>query len=120
MWVVAILTVVTFGIYGIFWWYFVNREMADLGRSRGTDELGDSPGKSVLAITLGALIVVPAILSLVNGFKRVQATQRLTGQAPILNGWIALILVVVISPAFNAYLQSGLNGAWSSLGNEPT
>ena len=118
VWTVGILTVVTLGIYGVFWWYFVNREMVDLGRARGTSELGDSPGKSVLAITLGALIIVPAILSLVNGFRRVQATQRLTGQAPLLNGWIALILLVVISPAFNAYLQSGLNAAWSSLGNE--
>ena len=41
---VALLSLVTLGIYAIFWYYFVNREMADLGRARGTDELGDSPG----------------------------------------------------------------------------
>jgi Domain of unknown function (DUF4234) len=117
VWVVAILSLVTLGIYVAFWWYFVNREMADFGRARGTNELGDSPGKSVLAITLGALVIVPAILSYINTFKRVQATQRLTGQTPI-SGWIGVLLLVVISPAFYAYVQSGLNSAWQTLGGQ--
>jgi hypothetical protein len=109
--VVAILALITIGIYVWFWWYFINREMRDLGRARGTDELGTSPGRSVLAITLGALVIVPAIWSIVTTFKRVQTTQRLTGSEPI-NGWIGLILLIVISPAFYGYMQSGLNGAW--------
>ena len=44
--------------YTWIWWYRVNRELADYGRARGTDELGTSPGKSLLAFTLGALIIV--------------------------------------------------------------
>jgi hypothetical protein len=32
--VVAILAVVTLGIYQLFWWYFANRELADYGRAR--------------------------------------------------------------------------------------
>lgn len=108
---VAILTVVTLGIYLLFWWYFINREMADYGRAKGTAELGDSPGKSTLALFPGALVIVPAIWTTVTTFQRVQAAQRLSGQQP-LNGWLALVLYVVISPAFYAYLQSGLNGVW--------
>ena len=108
---VAILAFVTLTIYVWFWWYFINREMRDLGRARGTDELGTSPGRSVLALTLGALLIVPAIWTTVTTFKRVQATQRLLGSEPI-NGWIGLILLLVISPAFYGYMQSGLNGAW--------
>ena len=61
---VALLSFFTIFIYFFFWWYFINREMKDLGEAHGTDELGDSPGKSVLAVTLGALIIVPAIVSL--------------------------------------------------------
>ena len=114
---VAILSVVTLGIYLVFWWYFINREMADYGRARATAELGDSPGKSTLALFPGALIVVPAIWTTVTTFQRVQAAQRLTGQAP-LNGWIGLILYVVIAPAFYAYLQSGLNGVWRAQAGE--
>ena len=108
---VAILSIVTIGIYLVFWWYFINREMADLGRARGTDELGESPGLSTLALFPGALIIVPAIWTTVTTFRRVQATQRLTGQTPV-NGWLGLVLYLVISPALYAYMQSGLNGAW--------
>ena len=109
----ALLPFPTLGIYLFFWWYFINRELRDFGRAKGTDELGTSPGKSVLAITLGALIVVPAILSLINTFKRMQRAQRLAG-VEVLNGWIGLVLYVVISPAFFAYMQSGLNNVWKA------
>jgi len=114
---VAILTVVTLGIYLLFWWYYINREMADYGRAKGTAELGDSPGKSTLALFPGALVIVPAIWTTVTTFQRVQAAQRLSGQQP-LNGWLALVLYVVISPAFYAYMQSGLNGVWRAQATE--
>jgi hypothetical protein len=112
---VAVLTVVTLLIYLFFWWYFINREMADYGRRRGTTELGDSPTKSVLAITLGALVIVPAVWTIVTTFKRVQALQRLTGEANPINGWIGLILAVVIEPALFGYMQSGLNSSWRAV-----
>lgn len=110
VWVV-VLEIITLGIYGFFWWYFIHRELRDYGRAKGTTELGTSPGKSLLAITLGLLIIVPALISFFNGFKRVQAAQRLTGVEPI-NGWIGLILFIVLYPAFFGYMQSGLNPVW--------
>jgi len=110
---VALLTLVTLGIYFFVWYYKANREMCDLGRARGTDELGDSPGTSLLAITLGALVIVPAIVSLYNTFQRTQTAARLTGVEP-LNGWIALILYLLLAIGFPAYLQSGLNKVWSA------
>jgi Domain of unknown function (DUF4234) len=114
----ALLPFITLGIYFFYWWYQINREMADYGRAKGTKELGDSPGKSLLAVTLGLLIIVPALVSIWNTTKRVQAAQRLTGIEP-LNGWIALILFVVITPAFDAYLQSGLNSVWRTQSEAP-
>ena len=114
IWAVALLPFITFGIYFFFWWYYIHRELRDLGRAKSTEELGDSPGKSLLAVTLGALIIIPALISIYRGFKRVQAAQRLAGSDPI-NGWIGLILFIVISPAFNAYMQSGLNAVWERL-----
>jgi Domain of unknown function (DUF4234) len=112
---VAVLSVVTLLIYAFFWWYFINREMADYGRVKGTSELGDSPTKSVLAITLGLLVIVPAVWTTVTTFQRIQKLQRLTGQTTPLNGWIGLILAVVISPALYAYMQSGLNSSWRAV-----
>jgi hypothetical protein len=114
--VVAILSFVTLGIYVIFWWYYINREMADYGGARDTKELGDDPGTSTLALFPGGLVVVPAIWTTVTTFQRTQAAQRLTGQTP-LNGWLAFVLVLVFSPAFAGYMQSGLNSAWQSVGS---
>src|SRR3954453_13002778 len=87
----ALLTLLTLGVYFFVWYYKVNREMSELGRARGTDELGDNPVNSVLAVRLGALIIVPAIVSLYNTFLRPQKAARLPGVEP-LNGWIALAL----------------------------
>ncbi len=114
---VPVLAFITIGIYLFFWWYFIHRELRDYGRANGTDELGTSPGKSVLAITLGALVIVPAIISYVRGFQRVQAAQKLAGVDPI-NGWIGLILFFVFSPAFYAYMQSGLNATWKAVASQ--
>jgi Domain of unknown function (DUF4234) len=118
VWVI-VLEVVTLFIYGFFWWYFIHRELRDYGRAKGTTELGTSPGTSLLAITLGALIIVPALVSFFNGFKRVQAAQRLAGIEPI-NGWIGLILFIVFYPAFMGYMQSGLNPVWRAQADQPT
>lgn len=112
---VPVLTFITLGIYGVVWYYKVNREMADYGRANGhADELGDSPVTSVLAITLGALIVVPALVSIFRAFKRVQALQRITGASGPINGWLGLVLFIVFSPALWGYMQSGLNSAWQA------
>jgi hypothetical protein len=110
----ALLPFITLGIYALVWYYKINRELADLGRARGSDELGDSPGKSLLAVTLGALIVVPAVISVVNTARRIQAAQRLSGVDPQLNGWLALVMALLLTPVFYAYEQSELNKAWRS------
>ena len=110
---VVVFSIITLGIYQIFWWYYANRELADYGRARGTKELGDNPTKSTLALFPGALIVVPALWTYVTTFKRIQAAQRLTGQMSI-NGWLGLVIFLVISPVLVGYMQSGLNSAWKA------
>ncbi len=111
--VVAIFGLITLGIYVVFWWYYVNREMADYGRSRGTVSSATAPAKSTLALFPGALIIVPALWTTVTTFQRIQAAQRMTGKTPI-NGWLGLVLYLVIVPAFWGYIQSGLDAAWKA------
>ena len=115
---VAVFALITLGIYVVFWWYYVNRELADYGRARSTPELGDNPTLSTLAVFPGGLIVIPALWTGVTTFQRVQTAQRIQGQSPI-NGWIGLILYLVIFPAFFGYMQSGLNSAWRAAAVRP-
>jgi hypothetical protein len=117
-WGVFGLTIITLGIYLLFWWYFVNKEMVKLGQTRGTTELGESPGTSALALFPGGLLIVPALVSYYRGVQRMQAAARLTGAEPA-NGWIALIIFVLIGIAFAPYLQSCLNKVWDAQAGGP-
>ena len=110
------LAIITLGIYSLFWHYKVNKELAEIGKSRGTEELGTSPGTSVLAVTLGALILVPAIISIINTYKRLTAAQRMANVQQPLNGWIAIVLALVLGPVLYAYLQSGQNATLKAIG----
>src|SRR5262245_26852154 len=86
---VAVLSLITLGIYALYWWYQVNREMADLGKARGVKGLGDSPVTSLLAWFPFGLLIIPALVSLYNGVHRMKYAQELTtGRTPTLNGWI--------------------------------
>ena len=107
------LTLITIGIYHIFWWYYVNKEMVELGRAKGTDELGDNPGNSVLALVPGFLIIVPPLVSYYRGVQRMQAAARLTGAEPV-NGWLALVIFLLLGFIFAPYLQSCLNKVWDA------
>ena len=111
-WGVVGLTLITLGIYYIFWYYYINREAKEYGAVQGDQELANSsPGSSVLAITLGALIIVPAVISIYRTVRRVQRVQQLGGVEPV-NGWIVLILYLVLSIAVPPYIQSTLNKLW--------
>ena len=111
-WAAALLPIITLGIYHLVWWYRINREMSDYGKAKGFD-LGQNPTNSVLALFPGGLIIVPALITYWRGTKRVQGTSSVAGQEP-LNGWIALILYLVISPALWFYIQSELNKVWEA------
>src|SRR4029079_11963688 len=85
------LSLITLGIYGIFWWYYINREMRDLGRARGVSGLGDNPGLSTADYTLGGLVLVPWIWTNVTTTRRAQKAQIAQGQEPF-SGWLAAVV----------------------------
>ena len=109
-WAVALLPLVTLGIYHLVWWYRINRELRDYGQAKGYD-LGQNPTNSLLALFPGGIIVIPALVSYFQGVKRVQGASRVAGKEPV-NGWICLILYLLLAPAFWAYLQVSLNDVW--------
>lgn len=105
------LTLITLGIYGIVWYYKINKEMAAIGQAKGSEEAGTDPMKSVLAITVGALVIVPAIMSLFGTWKRLNATERLVGLEPGMAAGTGFVLSLLLGPVGTYFLQSNLNKA---------
>ena len=118
---VPALTLITLGIYGIYWWYQINREMVDLGRVRQADGLGDNATMSLLAVFPGFLIIVPPYVSLYNTVKRIQRAQEVTSGQVTLNGMIILWLIIasfiigITGLIVPGYIQAELNKAWEAV-----
>jgi hypothetical protein len=118
---VPLLSLITLGIYGLYWWYQINREMVDLGRARGIDGLGDSPTTSLLALFPGAIVIVPPYVSLYNTIKRIQRAQEVTTSQVTLNGMIVLWLIIasfltgIAGLIIPGYIQAELNKAWEAV-----
>jgi hypothetical protein len=109
-WAVALLPIATLGIYHLVWWYRINRELRDYGYAK-EQNLGQNPTNSLLALFPGGLIIVPALITYWRGFRRVQAASGLAGRERA-NGWIGLILYLLLAPALWAYIQVSLNEIW--------
>jgi hypothetical protein len=110
-WAVALLPIITLGIYHFVWWYKINKELKAYGEAKGYD-LGQNPTNSLLALVPGFLIIVPPLVSYWRGTKRVQGASKITGQEPV-SGWISIILYLLLAPGFWAYLQVSLNHIWT-------
>jgi hypothetical protein len=109
-WAVALLPIITLGIYHLVWWYRINKELKAYGEAKGYD-LGQNPTNSVLALFPGGLIIVPALVSYWRGTQRVQGASKVAGREPV-SGWLSIILYLLLAPAFWAYLQVSLNSVW--------
>jgi Domain of unknown function (DUF4234) len=112
---VGVWSLVSLGIYSIYWIYVTAKHLSDYGNSKGRD-LGQKPGMTLLALTLGWLLFfIPPLVAMYRQAKRIQQAQQLAGVQPM-NGWLALVLYLVLSPVFFAYEQSELNKAWAREG----
>ncbi|HET8592620.1 MAG TPA: DUF4234 domain-containing protein [Solirubrobacterales bacterium] len=115
---VVLWTVLTLGVYTAVWYYRINREMRDFGRAHGDEKLArTNPVLSVLAFTLGSLVILPAILSYWKTTGRIRRMQGLCG-VTLTEGWVIALLyllgwvTLITWPAIPPYVQSGLNRVW--------
>jgi hypothetical protein len=89
------------------WYYKINNE----ARRYLKDE-SINPGVSVLAITLGVvLLYIPPLMSVFRSGKRVRAMQERAGGPGTTSPGITLLLLFVLS-LWVVYLQSALNTVW--------
>ncbi|WP_372790118.1 DUF4234 domain-containing protein [Paraconexibacter sp.] len=105
------LTLITLGIYGIVWYYKINKELAAIGQAKGSTEAGTDPMKSVLAVTVGLLLIVPVFLSLFGTWKRLNAAEKLVGLEPGMAAVPGFLLSLLLGPVGTYFLQSNLNKA---------
>jgi hypothetical protein len=92
-------------VYPFIWYYRLNNELRECHR-----RIKVRPGLAVLAVTLGAPLVVPPLVSMVNTARRIQKAQRLAGSAKRCSPLMAIALNV-FSPV---YVQSQLNSLWEA------
>ena len=107
------LSIITLGIYYLCWWYFINREMRDLGRARNVD-LGQNPTNSLLALFPGSIIIVPGLVTMWTTSGRIESSQEAVGIDRRVSGPIIFILLLLIGPVGIWYAQSELNKVWEA------
>ena len=107
-WGVFFLILVTFGIYYFVWYYKTNRELRDVG-------IAVNPWISLLAITLGGLLIVPPFVSTWRFFKRIARAQEIAGldhRVSHVTGFLLYLIALILLPFEAVYAQHHLNRLW--------
>lgn len=107
-WGVFGLSLITIGIYYVVWWYKINNEMRNYG-------IVNKPAKATLAISLGALLIVPPFVSVYNTADRIKQAQDKASAKERIQPTLALLLFVVVGLFAPPYYQSQLNKVWDAL-----
>ncbi|HET7481447.1 MAG TPA: DUF4234 domain-containing protein [Actinomycetota bacterium] len=104
---VFVLSIVTIGAYAIYWHYRTNEILRDHGQPV-------RPALSGLAVSWGALLVVPALVSCATTALRVRRA-CLAAKVPAPNVAAALLLLIVAgyAPYLQTYMRvlTGVTGA---------
>lgn len=122
LWIVLLFLIVTLGLYYLYWYYAINRELRDYGSGRH-ERLDISPAVSLLAMSIGGLLIVPPFVSAWRTVKRVRVAEELAGiqdHARIDHafGFVLFIFGFVFFPVEVFYLQMHLNRMWRHLASE--
>jgi len=101
------LPIITLGIYGLVWWYKINRELRDF------DNPQSKPTNSLLAFLPGGLIIIPPFVSIFQAGKRIRQAQISAGLQPTCSPGLGLFLGFIYG-TYVLYYQSQLNKVWDS------
>jgi hypothetical protein len=97
-----VITVVTLGIGGLVWYYTINADAKRLAKNKAW-----SPAISVLAVTLGALLIVPLLVSQWRTWSRVREATGADGMSAGIQ--FCLTFIPVVNVVYFGYLQHKLN-----------
>jgi Na+/proline symporter len=114
-WGVFFLALVTLGIYYLVWYYKINRELRDFG-------IGTSPVTSLLAISVGGLIIVPPFVSMWNTLGRIGEAEERGGSPTRISrglGFLLFVIAFFFLPIELPYMQEHLNQTWRAASSQP-
>ena len=114
LWAVALLLVFTAGVYYLIWYYRVNRELREYGRSFGPpNPLDVDLLRTMLAVTIGSLVIVPGAVSVARTFDRIVHAERLSDAGRPLSTRVGLALFLLALVLGSASLLP--IGTWATL-----
>jgi hypothetical protein len=117
-WGVFGLTLVTLGLYFLFWYYRINRELNAFGRTfSASNPLRVNPALALLAMTVGAVLIVPPFVSAYRTFKRIRRAEELAGVPDRMSPALAFVLFL-IGLIGMIYAQRHLNRVWEHVLSE--
>jgi hypothetical protein len=108
-WGTFFLSLLTFGIYYLVWYFKTNKELRDVS---GIDV---SPGVSLLAMSVGALLIVPPFVSQWRFYKRIKQAQERAGLEHTIShvtGFVLYLIALFLLPFEAPYAQHHLNRLW--------
>jgi len=103
------LSLITFGIYGFYWYYKVNEEIL-----RYTRDDTISPSRSLLAVIPGFLLIVPPFIAYYNTANHVAQMQQQRAMPSQISPALVVLLGIVIWIGMAAYVQEHLNRVWDA------
>jgi hypothetical protein len=103
-----LLSIITFDIYFLVWYYKINKEAQAYDSS-----IEVNPAIAVLAIFPGGLILIPELVSIFKTGERMKRLQQSSRAQPSASGILFLVLMLIFGVGI-IYLQSEINKAWAS------
>jgi hypothetical protein len=101
------LTVITLGIYFLYWFWKINDELRLYKRDESI-----SPTRSLMAMLFGWLIIVPPFIAMYNTSKHVQDAEQRLGVQPQLEPALTIVFLLIVAIGNTIYVQEHLNRIW--------
>ena len=103
------LSLITLGIYGLYWYYKVNEEIL-----RFTRDETISPSRSLLAVIPGFLLIVPPFIAYYNTANHIAQIQQQRSMVSQISPALVVLLGILIWIGMAAYVQEHLNRVWDA------
>jgi hypothetical protein len=97
----AVLSLVTFSLYGFWWWWDVNRQLKAAGQPA-------HPWRAVAAVTAGWLTVVAPFRSVRRTATMIGAAERHAGMTSTVNPSLAVTIAAVAAAGAVAWVATSL------------